>query len=128
MESFIYCYFLSLLFPPHPSLFQLDFKSWHGFNPYQIPILFYHSFSFLPFFFSLFCTFPPSFLSSSNVFLPFSPAFLPFFFLLFFSHSYSFFFYFLFPFFLVLLFFLSFLKSLLCYRISNWFTHVQGNR
>ena len=37
------------------------------------------------------------FLSSSNFFLPFPPAFLPFFFLLFFSHSFSFFIYFLFP-------------------------------
>ena len=55
--------------------------------------------------FSLFCTsfFPPPFLSSSNFFLPFSPAFLPSFFLL--QHSFPipfFLFYFLFPFLLPL--------------------------
>ena len=109
----------SPFFPP--PLFQLDFKSWHGFNPYQIPIFFYHSFCFLPFFFPSFALFTPPFLSSSIVFLPFS---------LLFSFSYSFpipfsssWFLFFFPF--LLLFFLSFLKSLLCYGISNWFTHVQ---
>ena len=61
--------------PPPPSLFQLDFKSWHGFNPQFFSItlfLFFPSFPLLHFF-------PSFFLSSSNVFLPFSPAFLPFF-------------------------------------------------
>ena len=119
VESFFCLFFCpsSLFFP---SLFQLDFTSWHGFNPYQIPIFFYHSFSFLPFFFLPFALFSLPFLSSSNVFLPFFPAFLPFFFLLFFSHSC-----FLFSSPFCCFSFSLFLKSLLCYRISNWFTHVQ---
>ena len=36
-----------------PSLFQLKFKSWHGFNPYQIPIFFLSLFFFSSFLFSL---------------------------------------------------------------------------
>ena len=77
---------------------------------------FFITLSFLPFFFPSFALFSPPFLSSSKVFLPFPPA-LPF------SFSYSFpipflsfstsCFLFFFPF--LLLFFLSFLKSLLCY-------------
>ena len=47
----------SSVFPP---LSFSQTKSWHGFNPYQIPIFFSHSFSFLPFFPS-FALFPPPF-------------------------------------------------------------------
>ena len=96
-----------------PSLFQLEFKSWHGFDPYQIPIFFPITlFLFFPSFFPSF--FPLLFLSSSNVFLPFSPAFLHLLFLIFFSHSFSFFFFFLFlfPFFFLFLVLVSFFLSL----------------
>ena len=50
------------------SLFQLDFKSWHGFNPYQIPIFFLSLFSFLPFFFPSFAllVFCPPLISSPH--------------------------------------------------------------
>ena len=119
------CFFL-FFFVPHSfffsSLFQLDFRSWHGFNLYQTPIFFQSLIFFSSLLFPLFCTFfPLLFLSSSNVF---PPAFFPFFFLLFSSHSFSFSsscFLFYFP--SLLLFFLYFLKSLLCSR--NWFRHVQ---
>ena len=96
----------SFLFVPPlfflPSLFQLDYKSWHGFNPYQIP-----SFLSLVFFtsllFSLFCTFfqclPPLFPCLSSFFL--SPILLAFLFFLFLLLLVPFFFPFL------LLFFLS---------------------
>ena len=83
------------------SLFQLEFKSWYGFNPYQIPISFLKLLSFLPFSFPSFTLlFFLLFLSSSNFFLPFSPAFLLF------SFSYSFLFLF-FLFLLLVSFFLS---------------------
>ena len=87
MESLFFCFVFILFFFP-----LLDFKSWHGFNPYQY--FFLSFFSFLPFFFPSFALFPPPFFPllffpSSNSFLPLSPVFLPFFFLLFFSHSFS---------------------------------------
>ena len=103
----------AFLFPPllffFLSLFQLDFKSWHGFNPYQIPIFFLpitlFLFPLLHFCF-LFC---PPLISYS----PFPlPSFI-FFFLLFFSHSFCFFFFFLFPFFFFFPFLLHFFPSFL---------------
>ena len=104
-------------FSPH-SFIQLDFKSGLCSIPTRSQFFSYHSFSLFPitlFLFSLFCTsfFSPPFLSSSNFFLPFPPAFLPFF------YSFPFlFFLFLFPFFFPFLpiFFLS-LSSLL----FSWF-------
>ena len=94
VESFFF--FCPRLPPPPPpppplSLFQLDFKSWHAFNPYQTP--FFPSFALL-FSPSFFC---PPLISSS----PFPmPSFL-------FSQSFSSYFLFFFPF--LLLFFLSLL-------------------
>ena len=83
-----------------PSLLQLDFKPWHGFNSQHFtpppPPPPHHSLSF--FLFSLFWTsfFPLLFLSSSNLFLPFSPpSFLS-------PILFPFLFFFLFPFFLPL--------------------------
>ena len=74
-------------------------KSWHGFNPYQIPIFLYHSFFFFSSFFPRLYFFPllSSLMPSSPFPLPFflflSPILFPFLFFLFF---------FLFPFFLPL--------------------------
>ena len=82
--------FLSFL--SHP----LDFMSWHGFNPQQIPLFFLSLFFFSSLLFSLFCTsFFPSFFCPPP---PLSPR-LTFFFLLFFFPFLFFLFYFLFPFF-----------------------------
>ena len=96
MES--YFFFSSSSFPlPTP-----------GFSPWKSPLSSYHSSLLSPLFYT---SFSPSyfilFLSSSNFFLSFSPAFLPFFFLLFFSHSFSSssFFFFLYFFLLFSLFF-----------------------
>ena len=97
MEDFCFSFFPPLFFLP--SLFQLDFKSWHRFNLYQIPIYSYHSFIFFLLFFS------PLFLSSSNFFLLVSPTFLPSFS---FSYSFPFLFLLLVSFFLLLCF--SFLR------------------
>ena len=61
-----------------PSLFQLE--SWHGFNPYQIPIFSYHSFSFLTLIFRSFVLlspilFYPPLISSSPFLFSFSYSF-----------------------------------------------------
>ena len=55
-----------------PSFFQLDFKSWHGVNPWQIQILFPITlFLFFPYFALLFS--PPIFSFSSSCLLFSSP-------------------------------------------------------
>ena len=113
MESFFCCFSLLFFFP---LFLSARVKSWHGFNPYQNPIFFLSLFYFSSLLFSIFCnSFFPPFLSSSNFFLPFSPAFLPF------SFSYSFLSSSCFLFFpYLLLFFLSFLPFF--YSISSSFS------
>ena len=77
MESYFFFFF-----PPFSLSARLQF--WHGLNPWQSPLLSYHSFFFSSLLFSPLLHFfisPPFFILflSSNFFLPFSSAFLPFF-------------------------------------------------
>ena len=85
MENLIFFFFF---FFPLPFLFQLDFKSWHGFNPWKSPLMLFYHFFFFPSYPRSYTTFIHLlfilFFPSSNFFLsppppPLYPAFLPFF-------------------------------------------------
>ena len=104
-----------------PPLFSPLLSPGMGSIPTRSQFFYITLFLFFPSFFPRLYFFPHLFLSSSNFFLPFSPACLPSFFL----SPILFPLLFLFPFFSSPFCCFSFSLSSNNYSISNWFTHVR---